>query len=350
MALHGIDVSEWQQKIDWQAVHASGQVDFAIIRASANIDYEDKQFIANWTGAKQHGVPRGAYHYADPLGDDEAAVKASARAQAAFFWHMVQSAGGYDPTDIRPVLDIEESNGLPPALVQLWALTWCETIDTLIGRGEQACAIYSDESFYDTYLRGSPALVTRHTRVYVAAYQSSAPAMPYWMWQYSDAGAVPGIVGHVDRDFFPGTLKELIVVPDPTNPAKSGYWLAGSDGGVFALGTALFYGSLPSQHIAPAAPVVAIVGTPDGEGYWLASADGGVYTFGMARFFGSLPGRGIKVSNIVDMIATASGQGYWLVGADGGVFAFGDAEFAGSLPEKNIKVSNVIGIAAKAGK
>ena len=65
--------------------------------------------------------------------------------------------------------------------------------------------------------------------------------------------------------------------------------------------------------------------TPDGNGYWLVGSDGGVFTFGDAAYFGSVPGLGVHASNIVGMVRLADGAGYWLIGADGRVFAFGDA-------------------------
>jgi len=38
--------------------------------------------------------------------------------------------------------------------------------------------------------------------------------------------------------------------------------------------------------------------TPSGAGYWLTAADGGVFAFGTAPFYGSLPGSGVVVRNI----------------------------------------------------
>src|SRR5664280_1722395 len=35
------------------------------------------------------------------------------------------------------------------------------------------------------------------------------------------------------------------------------------------------------------APIVGVTSTPDGGGYWLVGSDGGVFTFGDARFHGS---------------------------------------------------------------
>jgi hypothetical protein len=72
------------------------------------------------------------------------------------------------------------------------------------------------------------------------------------------------------------------------DPGGNGYWLAASDGGVFAFGDAQFYGSMGGQHLN--APVVGISATPDGKGYWLVAADGGTFAFGDAQFFGSRGG------------------------------------------------------------
>jgi hypothetical protein len=51
--------------------------------------------------------------------------------------------------------------------------------------------------------------------------------------------------------------------------------------------------------------VVSIVPTADGGGYWLIGSDGGVFAFGDAGFIGSLPGLGVRVSNVVGAVPTA---------------------------------------------
>lgn len=151
--------------------------------------------------------------------------------------------------------------------------------------------------------------------------------------------------------------------------ATDALWLVGADGGVFALGSAGFSGSLGANP--PPTPAVDVAVTPSRNGYWFATADGGVFSFGGARFFGSAAGGSQRSqvtgitgtatgagywlvtergevrafgdaatfgdassinlrSPIVDLTPTPSGQGYWLVAADGGVFAYGDARFFGS--------------------
>jgi hypothetical protein len=119
-----------------------------------------------------------------------------------------------------------------------------------------------------------------------------------------------------------------------------GYWLVGSDGGVFTFGGAKFYGS--TGNLVLQRPVVGIVSTANDVGYWLDASDGGVFAFGATQFYGSLPGLGIHPAGsglpgslnapIVGMVPSADDRGYFMVGADGGVFAFGDAKFAGSCP------------------
>jgi N-acetylmuramoyl-L-alanine amidase len=74
---------------------------------------------------------------------------------------------------------------------------------------------------------------------------------------------------------------------------------------------------------------VEICPTPSGAGYWVCGSDGGVFSFGDAQFYGSLGGYDLDAP-IVGMAATPTGAGYWLLGSDGGVFTFGDAVFYGA--------------------
>jgi hypothetical protein len=127
--------------------------------------------------------------------------------------------------------------------------------------------------------------------------------------------------------------------PSNTSPGVTGgYWLVGSDGGIFNFGSANFDGSAGSLQLQR--PVVGITRDPSNSGYWLVASDGGVFAYN-APFVGSLPGLGLHPAGsglpnslnapIVGMVPSASGLGYYMVSADGGVFAF-NAPFAGSCP------------------
>ena len=132
---------------------------------------------------------------------------------------------------------------------------------------------------------------------------------------------------------------------DPSNGSTyvdafpHGYWLVGSDGGIFTFGSAQFYGSTGSLKLQR--PVVGITPTANDGGYWLVASDGGIFSFNTG-FYGSIPGLGLHPAGsglphslnapIVGMVPTAGGGGYFMVASDGGVFSFGDASFEGSCP------------------
>jgi N-acetylmuramoyl-L-alanine amidase len=69
--------------------------------------------------------------------------------------------------------------------------------------------------------------------------------------------------------------------------------------------------------------------TPSGDGYWIVGSDGGVFSYGDAGFHGSMGGHALNAP-IVGITATPTGRGYWLIAQDGGIFAFGDAPFLGA--------------------
>ena len=158
-------------------------------------------------------------------------------------------------------------------------------------------------------------------------------------------------------------------------PTK-GYFLVGSDGGVFAFGDAFRelaprarrprerhrgiavtlmtwatgwsavdrLGVRPGRRPVPRRPrreaLPRSTGSPPpatrGATGW-SSERCRVYPFGRRQVLnGSLPAAGVNVSNINAVVPTPD-EGYWLVGSDGGVFAFGDASEVGSLPELGVK-------------
>jgi len=137
-----------------------------------------------------------------------------------------------------------------------------------------------------------------------------------------------------------GSVEVAQAPTPPAPPAPHGYWLVGSDGGIFTFGSSQFYGSTGSLQLQR--PVVGISLTRDRGGYWMVASDGGVFAYGDAGFVGSIPGIGLHPAGsgspdslaapIAGMVPSHDGGGYFMVASDGGVFAFGDAHFAGSCP------------------
>jgi hypothetical protein len=163
------------------------------------------------------------------------------------------------------------------------------------------------------------------------------PSPGYWLATSNGAVFAAGGAPSLGGTEVPST--DPVVGIAATSDGK-GYWLVTANGTVFPFGDAKAHGTLPGLGVQ-VTDVVAIAPTGDGGGYWLIGRDGGEFAFGDARYHGSLPGMGVHVTNVVGMVATSNGGGYWLVGSDGGVFAFGNARYVGSLPVIGVKATDI---------
>lgn len=165
---------------------------------------------------------------------------------------------------------------------------------------------------------GSPGANTGGTLVGIAG---RADGSGYWVAR-SDGrvfayGSAPTIAG-------PSSVSSP-VVSIAAHPNGRGYWLLTARGGVAARGEAQHF-SQPAAAVA----AVAIVPTPTGNGYWIALGDGGVLSYGDAHFRGSAYGFAGLNGGIVSMATTPTGRGYWLLARNGALFAFGDAPALGN--------------------
>jgi sugar lactone lactonase YvrE len=115
---------------------------------------------------------------------------------------------------------------------------------------------------------------------------------------------------------------------EPT-PSGRGYWINDDRGGVYYFGDAADKGGIAASELQPGEKIVSLSATPSGQGYWLFSTKGRVFTKGDAGNFGGL-GHLTLNGPVQSSIPTPTGKGYYMVGSDGGVFAFGDAKFHGS--------------------
>jgi len=196
LAARGIDVSDWQGDINWQAVKGSG-VSFAMIRASVGRDngsgVTDGQFARNWREAGRVGLPRGAYHYLHPLPMGQAGI-------------FAQSIGN-DRPELGYWCDVEED-----------ALTWQKVsafLDAADARFGCSVGVYTRASFWNPL--DAPADVSLGRPLWVADWRDvDAPAIPngwtawdFWQYRVGTAGTVPGIVTRIDLDRYRGSTIEL---------------------------------------------------------------------------------------------------------------------------------------------
>jgi hypothetical protein len=139
-------------------------------------------------------------------------------------------------------------------------------------------------------------------------------------------GSIPGLGLHPAGSGLPHSLNQPIVGMVPS-PSGQGYYMVAADGGVFAFNSS-FDGSCPGIG-GCSGVAVAVAPDASGNGYWLATTTGHIYSFGNARYFGA---PGPQSSRITSMVRTPDGGGYYIIDGNGQVFAYGDAAFLGGLP------------------
>jgi lysozyme len=199
-AVQGIDVSKYQFDIDWKEVKKAG-TRFAFIKATEGGDHLDANFRDNWDGAREAGVPRGAYHFVFWC--------RPAKDQIRWFIRNVPKEADALP----PVLDVEwnhKSSCRKPSPEKARA-KMREMLAAFHQHYGKKPVIYTDITFHEEVLEG-----TKEFDDYPFWIRSVAakPHVRYesrqWeFWQFTATGRVPGIKGDVDRNAFFGSEKQF---------------------------------------------------------------------------------------------------------------------------------------------
>ncbi len=192
----GIDVSEWQEAIDWPQVKAAG-VEFAMIRAGyrgseQGVLIEDTYAQANYAGAHAAGVKVGAYFFSQAISVNEAVEEANYLLEIirdwevdmpiVYDWEFISAESRTGKVDARTLTDC--------------AKAFC---DTVAAAGYQPMLYFNkDISFERLYLRE----LTEYP--FWLAHYDTVLNYPYKidMWQYTETGSVPGIEGNVDINLY----------------------------------------------------------------------------------------------------------------------------------------------------
>ena len=224
----GIDVSKWQESVDWNRVRAA-EVKFVYVKA-VDGTWEDKGFKGHWAGSKAVGLLRGVYHY---YRDDQ-----DPKAQARKLLEVLRSTG--DLGELPPALDIEEVNNrtLTASKIKLCL----EELEKLFGR---IPLVYTRATIWNprigkvTWASRYPLWVAHYTVAgwtdnHIQRTLATQPSLPspwntWAIWQITDKAPASdyGISGRTaDLDFAEEeTLKRLSGKPIPagtTPPATGG--------------------------------------------------------------------------------------------------------------------------------
>ena len=229
----GVDVSYYQGTIDWAKVANDG-VEFAFVRVSDGLTYEDSKFAANWQGTHDHGILRGAYQFFRP-GQD-------ALAQANL---LLSKIGTPQPDDLPPVIDVEASDGLGAGDVESQVRIWVDRVTEVLGKPP---IVYTGFYFWRDSVGGADLTTSP---LWHAQYSSAscpniaAPWQDWAFWQYTSSGSVAGISGNVDTNRFNGNRDQLLQLTQQS--AECG--VLGAEGGVIDDADPCFHAGGPQQYI-----------------------------------------------------------------------------------------------------
>ena len=196
-AVHGVDVSHWQSDIDWKALRKQG-ANFAFIKATEGGKHLDRLFMQNWHGAKEAGIPRGAYHFFFWCRD--------ASEQAAWFIRNVPKEKGALP----PVIDVEwygNKRSCPRKPPRATVLNKMNVfMDRLEAHYGQKPIIYTTPDFYEDNLQGQFKDHSFWLRSVAEHPRGRYPNRDFAFWQYSGTGtARKGVETQIDLNVFNGS-------------------------------------------------------------------------------------------------------------------------------------------------
>lgn len=232
-AAKGIDVSKWNGSIDWNAVKNAG-VDFAIIRCgygSNTTSQDDEYFISNVRGCVNAGIPFGMYLYAHATDRAGAANEAQ---HAIRMINAAESAVGSSSLYASFVLpfyyDMEASSIVGNDYVAIAS----GFLDTLRGRWDNL-GVYANKYWWENYL--TDGYFNSYSK-WIAQYNTFGLDCRRFnkdndIWQYSSAGAVPGVNGNVDMNYTHMTSFTKVGVTSGGRVIEDGYYEIASslDGG-----------------------------------------------------------------------------------------------------------------------
>ena len=190
---YGIDVSHWQNDINYDTLTKSQSIDFMIIRAGQGLNVNDRKFERNYTYAKKYGIPLGVYLYANAQNVDEAKAEAN---------HLLELLKG-KKFELPIFYDVEAQENLDINTITAMCNEFCKILKS---EGYKT-GIYASKYYfmYKIY----PNKLPSDCAIWVASYGKDDGTIPKdtyqyygnWdIWQFTSTGKIAGINGDVDYD------------------------------------------------------------------------------------------------------------------------------------------------------
>lgn len=202
----GVDVSTWNEHVDYAKAVKDGKVEFAYIRAGFGqyAKQKDNMFEAHYKGFHEQGIALGAYQYSYATSPADAVREAD----AMHGWIK-------DKDFALPVfLDMEENK-----VAQLGVETCTMIAKAWMSRMKSygyEVGVYTNPNWLSNYL--DVAEITELGYLWVASWSKTQPDYPnLLMWQFggevnpSGTTAVAGIGNVVDQNYYYGELPVIAV-------------------------------------------------------------------------------------------------------------------------------------------
>lgn len=196
-AIQGIDVSHWQDGIDFDQVEREGYI-FAIAKATDGTGDPDPGFGRHLQAIRDAGLVAGAYHFARP---SSVGTPADAEAEAMEFARRITEAGGLGPVSLPPAIDFEEYSDNGPAENGPWLSAFVHVVELELGTSPM---IYTGRNVWRYEAGHSDAF--DHLPLWLVRYDRGTPSLELEgfgqadLWQWSGGGRFaygPKVAGRV---------------------------------------------------------------------------------------------------------------------------------------------------------
>lgn len=200
--VRGVDVSHYQNEIDWKTL-ASQDIDFAFIKATEGSGTVDECFEYNWSEAMESGIYAGAYHF---FSYDSSGVT-----QAENYINTVPVTENMLP----PVIDVEfygDKFSNPPSREEVDNIL-NDMIEKLEEHYGMTPVIYATEKSYAMFISGG----YKDNPIWIRNV-IQPPSFPedddreWTFWQYSNKGRLKGYSGDekfIDMNVFNGSMENF---------------------------------------------------------------------------------------------------------------------------------------------
>ena len=203
MSRKGIDVSEFQGKIDWEKVK-NDCIEFAILRCGYGMDFsnqDDVEYERNANECERLGIPYGVYlmSYANTV--------EKARSEAKHVLRLIEGR----KISLGVWHDIED-NGTSGAINKETLTNIINTFCNTIKNAGYKVGVYANLNWLENKIEKT---IKDNYDIWVAQYYSKCEYEgKYIMWQHTSSGKVNGISTNVDMNIL---YKDLPVINNNDN-------------------------------------------------------------------------------------------------------------------------------------